>query len=177
MVLVGAVINFTMTNYMTRIGQEINSPAIIADAKHQKVNILTCIAIFMGVVGSQLGMPILDPLIGLFIVVLVSKTAFDVARDNINNILGKVPSENILNDIKTAALSVEGASGIHDIKINYMGPYASVDIHIEVDPNLSLIEAHEISYHVEKRIIDKVNIVTIVNVHVCPLNQNGVCLG
>lgn len=58
-----------------------------------------------------------------------------------------------------------------------MGHYASVDIHIEVDPNLSLIEAHEISYHVEKRIIDKVNIVTIVNVHVCPLNQNGVCLG
>lgn len=104
MALVGIVINFVMTNYMTKTGQKINSPAIIADAKHQRVDILTCIAIFLGVVGSQLGMPILDPLVALFIVALVLKTAFDVARDNINNILGKVPSDDILNDISKQQL-------------------------------------------------------------------------
>ena len=176
MALVGIVINFTMTNYMTKTGRNINSPAIIADAKHQRVDIFTCIAIFAGVVGSQLGMPILDPLVALFIVVLVLKTAFDVAKDNVNNILGKIPSEVILNDIKAAALSVNGTSGIHDIKVNYTGPYASVDVHIEVDPVLSLIEAHEISTQVEKRIIDQVDIVTIVNVHVCITGEKGVCL-
>ena len=176
MALVGIIINFTMTNYMTKTGRKINSPAIIADAKHQRVDIFTCIAIFAGVVGSQLGMPILDPLVALFIVVLVLKTAFDVAKDNVNNILGKIPSEVILNDIKAAALSVNGTSGIHDIKVNYTGPYASVDVHIEVDPVLSLIEAHEISTQVEKRIIDQVDIVTIVNVHICITGEKGVCL-
>ena len=175
MALVGIIINFTMTNYMTKTGRKINSPAIIADAKHQRVDIFTCIAIFAGVVGSQLGMPILDPLVALFIVVLVLKTAFDVAKDNVNNILGKIPSEVILNDIKAAALSVNGTSGIHDIKVNYTGPYASVDLHIEVDPALSLIEAHEISTQVEKSIIGLVDIVTIVNVHVCITGEKGVC--
>ncbi len=175
MALVGIVINFAMTNYMTQTGRKINSPAIIADAKHQRVDIFTCIAIFAGVVGSQLGMPILDPLVALVIVVLVLKTAFDVAKDNVNNILGKIPSEVILNDIRAAALSVNGTSGIHDIKVNYTGPYASVDLHIEVDPVLSLIEAHEISTQVEKRIIDEVDIVTIVNVHVCITGEKGVC--
>ncbi len=161
---------------MTKTGRNINSPAIIADAKHQRVDIFTCIAIFAGVVGSQLGMPILDPLVALLIVVLVLKTAFDVAKDNVNNILGKIPSEVILNDIKAAALSVDGTSGTHDIKVNYTGPYASVDLHIEVDPVLSLIEAHEISTQVEKRIIDQVDIVTIVNVHICITGEKGVCL-
>jgi cation diffusion facilitator family transporter len=175
MALVGIVINFTMTNYMTKIGKKINSPAIMADAKHQRVDIFTCIAIFAGVVGSQLGLPILDPLVALFIVALVLKTAFDVAKDNVNNILGKIPSEVILNDIKAAALSVNGTSGIHDIKVNYTGPYASVDLHIEVDPALSLIEAHEISTQVEKSIIGLVDIVTIVNVHVCITGKKGVC--
>ncbi len=175
MALVGIVINFTMTNYMTKIGKKINSPAIMADAKHQRVDIFTCIAIFAGVVGSQLGLPILDPLVALFIVALVLKTAFDVAKDNVNNILGKIPSEVILNDIKAAALSVNGTSGIHDIKVNYTGPYASVDLHIEVDPVLSLIEAHEISTQVEKSIIGLVDIVTIVNVHVCITGEKGVC--
>jgi cation diffusion facilitator family transporter len=176
MALVGIAVNFTMTNYMTKTGRKINSPAIIADAKHQRVDILTCIAIFLGVVGSQLGLPILDPLVALLIVVLVLKTAFEVARDNVNNILGKVPSDDILTSIKAAALSVEGTSGIHDIKINYVGPYASVDLHIEVDPNLSLIEAHGISTQVEKTIIKQVDIVTIVNVHVCLTGRKGVCL-
>ena len=69
MALVGIVINFAMTNYMTKTGKKINSPAIIADAKHQRVDIFTCIAIFAGVVGSQLGVPILYPLVALIIVV------------------------------------------------------------------------------------------------------------
>ncbi|MFY9637866.1 MAG: cation diffusion facilitator family transporter [Methanobacterium sp.] len=176
MALVGIVINFAMTNYMTKTGKKINSPAIIADAKHQRVDIFTCIAIFAGVVGSQLGVPILDPLVALIIVALVLKTAFDVAKDNINNILGKIPSEDIVNDIKVAALSVDGTSGIHDIKVNYAGPYASADVHIEVDPVTSLVEAHEISVQVEKRIIEKVDIVTMVNVHVCITGEKGVCL-
>ena len=176
MALVGVVVNFTITNYMTKTGQKINSPAIIADAKHQRVDILTCIAIFVGVVGSQLGFPILDPVVALVIVVLVLRTAFNVAKDNVNNILGKVPSEDILNNIKAAALSVDGTLGIHDVKINYVGPYASADLHIEVDPNLSLIDAHKISTKVEKTIIDHVEIVTIVNVHVCLTGRKGVCL-
>jgi cation diffusion facilitator family transporter len=176
MALVGIVINFTMTNYMSKIGKKINSPAIIADAKHQRVDIFTCIAIFVGIVGSQFGFPILDPIVALLIVALVLKTTFDVAKDNVNNILGKIPSEDILNDIKNVALSVDGTTGIHDIKVNYTGPYASVDLHIEVDPKLSLIEAHEISTKVEKTIINQVDIVTIVNVHVCLTGKKGICL-
>jgi cation diffusion facilitator family transporter len=176
MALIGIIVNFTMTNYMSKTGHKINSPAIIADSKHQRVDILTCVAIFIGVIGSKLGFPILDPLVALVIVVLVLKTAFDVAKDNINNIIGKVPSEDIANEIKVAALSVEGTSGIHDIKINYTGPYASADIHIEVDPNLSLVEAHKISIDVENTIIKTVEIVSMVNVHVCLTGEKGVCL-
>lgn len=175
MALIGIVVNYTMTTYMARVGSEINSPAITSDAKHQRVDIFTCIAIFAAVIGSHLGLPILDPLVALFIVALVLRTAFEVARDNINNIIGKIPSEHLLQNIEAAALSVEGVSGTHSIKINYLGPYATVDIHIEVEPNLSIIEAHKISIQVEKRIISQVELVTIVNVHVCITGEKGVC--
>lgn len=176
MALVGVAINFIMTAYMTKTGRRINSPAIVSDAKHQRVDVLNSIAIFIRISGSQFGLPILDPLVALFIVALVLKTAFEVARDNINNILGKLPSEGLITDIKTSALSVEGTVGAHSIKINYVGPYASVDIHIEVDPDLSVVEAHKISIQVEKTIIEQVDIVTIVNVHVCITGEKGVCL-
>lgn len=176
MALVSVGINFTMTTYMAKIGRKINSPAIIADSKHQKVDVFTSMAIFLGITGSQFGLPILDPLVALFIVVLVLKTAFEIARDNINNILGKIPSEDIITDVKKAALSVKGTVGAHSIKINYVGPYASVDIHVEVAPDLSVVEAHEISIQVEKKIIEQVDLVTSVNVHVCITGEKGVCL-
>lgn len=168
MALIGVAVNFTMTTYIMRTGKKINSPAIIADAQHQKVDIFSSAAIFVGVIGSRLGFPILDPIVAIFIAIMVLKTAFDVGRENINNILGKVPSKEILDDINKSALSVDGVLGIHNVRINYLGPYASVELHVTVAQDLSLKEAHEIAHNVEEKIIQDIEVVSMVTVHVCP---------
>ena len=172
MALIGIGVNLTMTTYMMRVGKKINSPAIMADAQHQKVDIFSCAAIVFGVVGSNLGIVILDPLVAVLIAVLVLKTAFDIGSENINNLMGKVPSKKLIIDIKNAGMAVEGVSGVHEIKINYMGPNASVDLHVDVNPDLSLRNAHKIAHLVEKSVIDKVDIVSIVYVHVCPEGED-----
>lgn len=168
MALIGVVVNFLMTTYIMRTGKKINSPAIIADAQHQKVDIFSSAAIFVGVIGSKLGFPILDPVVAIFIAILVLKTAFDVGRENINNILGTVPSKDILKDINNSASSVEGVLGVHNVRINYLGPYASVELHVTVREDLSLKEAHDIAHKVEEMIVKDVDIVSMVIVHVCP---------
>jgi len=48
MALIGIGANFALTSYSMRIGKKINSPAIIADAKHQRVDIFACAAVFIG---------------------------------------------------------------------------------------------------------------------------------
>ncbi len=172
MALIGIAANYIMSSYSMRIGRKINSPAIIADANHQKVDIYACAAIFVGVIGSRMGIPILDPLVGGFVGLLILKTAFDVARDNINHIMGKVPSNKLINDIKAAAMSVPGVYDAHDIKVNYLGPYASAELHVKVESDLPLKKAHKISHNVEKTIIDKVDLINSATVHVCPLDED-----
>ncbi len=176
MALVGVVVNLTMTRYIMKTGKKINSPAIIADAQHQKVDIFSSAAIFAGVIGSKIGFPILDPVVAIFIAIMVLKTAFDVGRENINNIMGTVPSKEILASIRAAALSVKGTYGIHNTRINYLGPYASVELHVRVDEDLSLKEAHDIAHNVEERIVNEVDIVSMVTVHVCPDDEDEFCL-
>lgn len=177
MALIGILVNVSMTRYMMNIGKKINSPAIIADAQHQKVDIFSCAAIIIGVVGSNFGILILDPLVAVFIAILVLRIAFNIGRENIDNLMGKVPSKDLLVDITNAGMSVKGARGVHDIKVNYMGPNASVDLHVDVDPDLSLRNAHKIAHQVEKSVIDRVDIVSIVYVHVCPEGEDeDVCL-
>ncbi len=173
---VGVIANIVMTAYIMGTGKRINSPAIMADAQHQKVDIFSCVAIMVGVLGSRLGLGFLDPLVAVFIAIMVLKTAFDVGRENINNILGAVPSEELMEDIERSALSVAGVQGIHEVRINYFGPYASVDVHIEVDGDMKLRDAHEIAHTVERQVIDDIDIIKIVNVHVCPYGEKSGCV-
>lgn len=173
---VGIVANILMTGYMRNIGEKIRSPAIVADAQHQKVDIFSCVAIMAGVIGARLGFWFLDPLVAVFIAVMVLKTAFDVGRENINNILGAVPSADLMDEIMKSALSVDGVMGIHDVRINYFGPYASVDLHVEVDGDMKLTDAHDIAHRVERRVIDDIDLIKIVNVHVCPFGDESRCI-
>lgn len=176
MALVGVVVNIAMTSYIMKTGKKINSPAIVADAQHQKVDIFSSAAIFAGVIGSRLGFPILDPIVAIFIAIMVLKTAFDVGRDNINNIMGTVPSKEIMVGIRTAALSVKGTYGVHNVRINYLGPYASVELHVRVDEDLNLKEAHAIAHNVEEKVVKDVDIISMVTVHVCPDEGDEFCV-
>ena len=85
--------------------------------------------------------------------------------------MGKVPSETILNDVKSAAEKVKDVKGVHSIKINPMGPYSSAELHIEVDGNLKLKDAHKIAHNVEKQIINEVSTIKMAIIHVCPFEE------
>lgn len=171
MAVIGMVVNYAMTAYLIRSGKKINSPALIADGQHQKVDIFSCGAVLVGVIGAQLGFTMLDPIVAIFIAIMVLRTAFTVACDNINTIMGKLPSEEILEEIRAAAMSVEAVKGVHDLRVNNMGPYASVELHIELDGDLKLKESHEISHKVEKQIINDVGPIKMAIIHTCPFED------
>ena len=168
MALIGIFVNYIMTNYLVKTGKKINSPVLIADGRHQSVDIFFCAAVLVGVIGSRFGFTFLDPLVAIFIAIMVLKTAFTLARDNLNTIMGKIPYPKIVEDLKSLALSVEDVKGVHDIKINNMGPYSSAELHIELDKDLTLQKSHKIADQVEKLIINKIKIIKLVTVHTDP---------
>ena len=168
MALIGIFVNYIMTNYLVKTGKKINSPVLIADGRHQSVDIFSCAAVLVGVIGSRFGFTFLDPLVAIFIAIMVLKTAFTLARDNLNTIMGKIPYPKIVEDLKSLALSVEDVKGVHDIKINNMGPYSSAELHIELDKDLTLQKSQKIADQVEKLIINKIKIIKLVTVHTDP---------
>jgi cation diffusion facilitator family transporter len=169
MAFFGIVINYSISEYIIKIGKEIKSPAIIADGKHQKTDIFSSIAILIGVVVSNIGYPILDPIVGLIIGLLILKTAYEIAKENINNIMGKVPSQELINKIKIVADNTPDAQNAHNIKVDYLGAYATVYLHIEVDGNMTLSESHKIVHAVENNILNEIPEVKSAMVHACPI--------
>lgn len=173
MAFIGIFINLAMTTYLIRTGKRINSPALIADGNHQKVDIFSCGAILVGVIGAQFGFPILDPLVAIFIAIMVLRTAYHVGRDSVNNLMGKVPSKELIEKIESISRSVNKVQGVYEIKVDFMGPYASAEMHIELDGNLALKESHKIAHEVEKKLIDQIDIIQIVSVHTCPVEEDN----
>ena len=168
MAVFGIIINLKISEYIINIGKEIKSPAIIADGKHQKTDIFSSIAILIGVIVSNIGYPILDPIIGLIIGLLILKTAYGIGKENVDNIMGKIPSEELLRDIENAANNTKGVSGAHNIKVDYFGSYATVTLHVEMDGDMSLEESHELVHITQNNIIKEVPIVKSAVVHACP---------
>lgn len=170
MALFGIFINYIISEYIIRIGKEIKSPAIVADGKHQKTDIFSSVAVLVGVIVSNMGYPILDPVIGLIIGILILKTAYEIGKENLDNIMGKVPSEKFINKIKKIAdNSSPYAQNAHNIKVDYLGSYATVTLHIEIDGDMSLNESHKIVHVVQNNIVKKVPEVKYAMVHACPI--------
>lgn len=169
MAVFGIFVNYAISEYIIKIGKEIKSPAIVADGKHQKTDIFSSMAILVGVVVSNMGYPILDPIVGFIIGLLIVKTAWEIARENIDNIMGKVPSQNLINRIKYIADNTPHAQNAHNIKVDYLGSYATVYLHVELDGNLTLNESHKIVHDVENNILKEIPEVKSVMVHACPI--------
>lgn len=171
MAIIGIIVNSLTSKYIISLGKRINSPAIVADGHHQKVDIFSCIAILISVIFSQIGYPIFDPIVGFFIGIIILKTAFQIGYENINNIMGKVPSKDLINDIKKSAISIKGVYGVHNIKVGYFGNYAIVTLHIELNPELSLTDSHKIVHSVENKIPIDIPIIQGAIVHACPYGE------
>ncbi len=166
--LVCIFLKYWMFSFVNRIGRRINSPALIADSYHSKSDFLSSIVVVAGVGGAMLGFPILDPLAGFLVGLWIIKIGYDVARKNISNLMGTVPSEDVLTKIKDTARSVKGVKGFHDVRMHYTGPHAVVSLHVKVDPKLNISRAHDIAHNVEDRIRSRVKEVTTVLVHTEP---------
>ncbi|WP_296879321.1 cation diffusion facilitator family transporter [uncultured Methanobrevibacter sp.] len=170
MAIFGIIINFAVSEYIIRIGKQINSPAIVADGKHQKTDIFASIAILAGVIASNLGFPIIDPLVGLIIGFFILKTAYEIGKENIDNIMGKVPSKELISEIeKVANNSTPKAQNAHEIKVDYLGSYATVTLHVEVDGSMTLDEAHKIIHIIQNNITQEIPEIKYAVVHACPI--------
>ncbi len=169
MAVFGIIINLSVSSYIIDIGKQIKSPAIVADGKHQRTDIFSSIVILIGVIVSNMGYPILDPIIALLISGLIFKTAYDIGKENIDNIMGKIPSEEFILRIKEVAESVPDVENAHDIKVDYLGSYATVTLHVQLDGNMSLDETHKIVHLTQDNIVKEIPEIKYAMVHACPI--------
>jgi len=149
------------------LGRRIEALVLVADSFNHRVDSLAAIVVIIGLIGVALGFNRLDAIAGIVVVGFIFYTAYDIARDASDFLLGQAPSEDTVELIRIIARSVEGVKSPHAIYMHDYGVRKVVTLHILVDKDLTVEQSHEIASEVERRISETIT-GAIAEVHVGP---------
>ena len=168
--LVSGLVKTVMYLLVRRIAQTLKSPAAEATARDNLSDVLTSAAALIGVLGSNLITPLLDPIAGVVVALWIFRTAYSVLRENLGYLTGRAAPAEVIESIIQEAKAVSGVSDVHQVVADYVGPQLRIDMHIDVDGNLPLTRVHEISDAVTAR-VESLDQVDLVYIHVEPVEQ------
>lgn len=145
-------INLVVTTLERRAGKRLGSELLKADASHTASDVLVTLGVIGGLVAVRLGYPIADPLLGLIVAVFIVFTAFRVlagAGGSLADTARLDPAE-----VSARALDVDGVLGCHDVRTRGSESEVYVDMHVQVDPSITVAEGHAIVERVEHTIVE-----------------------
>src|SRR2546421_1176626 len=118
--LVGVVGNELLAQYKISVGKRINSVPLVADGQHSRIDGLTSLAAFLGLVGVKLGFPQADPIAGLIITVVIVTVVYSTSRSVLQRLLDAV-DPHIVPAIVETAKAVPGVEAVTDVRARWVG--------------------------------------------------------
>jgi cation diffusion facilitator family transporter len=173
--VVGFLGNEAVAVLRIRVGREIGSAALVADGQHARVDGFTSLAVLVGVAGVYLGVPILDPLVGLGITVAILFIVTAAAREVWGRLIDGIEPD-ILGQIEHAPSHVPGVRSVERVRARWIGHRVYGDLEVGVDPSLSLSDAHHIGEEVRKQLRAHVRLLADAVVKVRPVAEDAVSL-
>ena len=170
--LLGAiVVRGVMSTIKFRIGRRIQSVSLVGDAWNDAVDILSAAAALLALtltISNPAHFLAADHYGGFCVGLVVIFTGFRVMRDSSLDLMDTMPSAESLDQIRKVALDVRGVIGVEKCFARKTGLQYHVDLHLEVDPSLTVWESHDIATLTRIRLREQLQWIADVLVHVEP---------
>lgn len=167
------LINEGLFYYSNKLGKKIHSTLLINNAWHKRSDSFISIIVLLSILGGFIGWRWLDPIGALFITILIFKMAIEMIWHAAQELIDRAVDEKKLAEIKNTINSVAGVQSIHQLRTRLHGSSIFVDLHIIVDPFISVSEGHHIGEQVHQKLINNVKNLMDVTVHIDPENDES----
>jgi len=171
--VISCIVKFFLYRYKLKVGKTIQNKAIIADALNMRSDVLISLSVFISVLLVELtGMNWIDPVAGILVGIIVIKTAIELFWENAQELMeGTLKGDKIYNNVYSALKTVDNIHNPHKMRIRKFGYKYIIDLDIEVNPVMTVREAHNITKNAEKAIKEQIPNVYEVLIHVEPLGN------
>jgi cation diffusion facilitator family transporter len=160
---------------VSRVGKEVGSTAVVADAWHHRADATSSLAAFIGISIALWGGPgweAADDWAALVAALLVAINGVRTLRPAISGLMDEAPDQSVKEKVLQAALRVSGVKYVENLNVRGSGLGFYVDLHAQADPTMSLEDAHEIAAKVKYAIRDALPSVVSVLVHMEPYRES-----
>lgn len=164
---VGFAGNEVVAHYRIRVGRRIGSAALVADGVHARTDGFTSLAVLIGAGGVALGWRLADPVIGLLITIAILGVLRSAIAAVGTRLLDAVDPA-IVDRAIAAVTTVQGVTGVRELRIRWIGHTLRAEVDATVDPSLSVIEAHDLAHHAEEHLLRRVPRLTAATIHTSP---------
>lgn len=130
--------------YTVHVNETLDSRTLEALAADSLNDVVTSVAVLVGIFGVMAGVPTLDPLAGGLVSLFVVHQGVQIGRENVDYLLGAAPSPTKRRMVIERLRDHPAVEGIHDLAIYYEGTSLEVEVHVEVDGSMTLLEAHDL---------------------------------
>ncbi len=163
-----------MYRYTVKVGRKIDSPAVISNAWHHRSDAFSSIATLVGISGAIfLGKKwtVLDPITAMIVSIFVFIIGYQICKMAAAELLDSALPKNKVDIIKEICLSVDGVKNPHDIKTRKVGYRISIELHINLPQESSLISVHDKMSDIEERLKERFGQKTFVSIHPEPIEK------
>ncbi|NOZ38378.1 MAG: cation transporter [Gammaproteobacteria bacterium] len=158
-----AIYQYTMV-----VARKHKSKLLEANAWHSRSDAISSIVVLVGIAGSMAGYHYLDAVAAVGVGLMIVKIGWNLTFHSFRELIDTGLEQERVQVIRESILSVDGVRSLHILRTRSMGADALVDVHIQVDPELSVSEAHYISESVRLKLIKEIEEVADVMVHIDP---------
>lgn len=157
--------------FTSNTGKKLGSPALLAIAKDHRKDAITSISTLIGVIGAFFGVGIMDPLAAGLTSFFILHIGYQTFREAAHDLMdGNAPAD-FIDALQALAESVEHVEHVHEMRARRSGQYMIVDLKLDMDPNMTVKQSHDVATRVKKLIFDRYPGVGDVMIHVNPHDE------
>lgn len=156
--------------YTIFVGRRLRSLAVTANAWHHRSDALSSVAVLIGVGATYVNPAwhLADSYAALVVTFFVIRIGLRLVRSAFKELSDTAPHKELVGQLTDTAAQVLGVRQVHDLRARYSGPQIFIELHIVVDPNITVRQGHAIAHEVRNRLLNKFTDVTRIIVHVDP---------
>ena len=152
--LFAIVVTFGLVSFQKQVVKKTGSQAIAADSLHYQSDLYMNAAIMLALGLSWFGVTQADALFAVGIGIFILYSAIQMVREATQTLLDRKLPDSELRDIRETCLQVEGVLGVHQLRTRISGPTRFIQLHLELEDQMPLLEAHRISDEVEDELLE-----------------------
>jgi len=156
--------------YTLAVGKRLRSPAVIGNAWHHRTDAMSSVAVLIGVGATYINPDwhLADAYAALLVTVFIVRVGGSLVWSAFKELSDTAPDRGLVKRLLQEARAVEGVRQVHDLRARHSGPQIFAELHIVVDPELTVRAGHDIARTVKYRLLDNFKDVTRVIIHVDP---------